>query len=382
MKAVLLSFLIFFLGMSCGCKPTQKNTLTQNQKINVYAHSGANMFEPSVNSALARVYVPNSLGNSVSVIDPKTYRVIDTYKTGKKPQHVVPSYDLKSLWVLNNDSNSVTKINPATGKPVITFPVTDPYNMYFTPDGRYAMVVDEAEHRFDFRDPQTMKLAFSIPVKCQGVNHLDFSYDGSFAIATCEFSGQLLKLNLKNYKISAYLNLGVDRPGVGSMPQDIRLSQDGKTFYVADTTRNGVFLIDAARFSQIGFIPTGVGAHGVYPSRDGRYFYVSNRGCQGVGCHLGYCDPHGPGSISVIDTTSRKLIANWPIPGGGSPDMGNVSADGKELWLSGRYDSEVYVFDTHTGRLIHRIPVGLSPHGLAVWPQPGRYSQGHTGNMR
>ena len=62
--------------------------------------------------------------------------------------------------------------------------------------------------------------------------------------------------------------------------------------------------------------------------------------------------------------------------------MGNVSADGKELWVSGRYDDEVYVFDTETGQLTHRIKVGREPHGLCVWPQPGRYSLGHTGNMR
>jgi len=78
----------------------------------------------------------------------------------------------------------------------------------------------------------------------------------------------------------------------------------------------------------------------------------------------------------------ERLWPNWPIPGGGSPDMGNVSADGKELWVSGRYDGEVYVFDTRTGRLKHSIPVGREPHGLCVWPQPGRYSLGHTGNMR
>jgi YVTN family beta-propeller protein len=86
--------------------------------------------------------------------------------------------------------------------------------------------------------------------------------------------------------------------------------------------------------------------------------------------------------VSVLDFATDSLVANWPIPGGGSPDMGNVTADGRELWVSGRYDSEVYVFDTRTGRLEHRIPVGREPHGLAVWPQPGRYSLGHTGNMR
>jgi hypothetical protein len=62
--------------------------------------------------------------------------------------------------------------------------------------------------------------------------------------------------------------------------------------------------------------------------------------------------------------------------------MGGVSADGRMLWLSGRYDGVVYGFDTRRGKLVARIPVAGSPHGLAVWPQPGRYSLGHTGNMR
>ena len=62
--------------------------------------------------------------------------------------------------------------------------------------------------------------------------------------------------------------------------------------------------------------------------------------------------------------------------------MGGVSPDGRELWLSGRYDGEVYAIDTRNGKLLARIPVEAGPHGLAVWPQPGRYSLGHTGNMR
>ena len=85
--------------------------------------------------------------------------------------------------------------------------------------------------------------------------------------------------------------------------------------------------------------------------------------------------------MSVIDFATRKIDVTWPIPGGGSPDMGNVSADGKTLWLSGRYDNVVYAIDTDSGD-VKKIPVGKEPHGLTVWPQPGRYSLGHTGNMR
>ena len=153
----------------------------------------------------------------------------------------------------------------------------------------------------------------------------------------------------------------------GGMPQDVKLSPDGRVFYVADMMAGGVWLIDANRFRRIGFIPTGGGAHGLYASRDSRYLYVSNR---------------GEGSISVISFATRAVVHKWRIPGGGSPDMGGVSADGKVLWLSGRYNAEVYAISTRTGQLLARIPVGNGPHGLCVYPQPGRYSLGHTGVFR
>ena len=164
---------------------------------------------------------------------------------------------------------------------------------------------------------------------------------------------------------------------VPSMPQDIRSSADGSKFYVADMKLNGVFVVDPYKFERIDFVKTGIGTHGIFPSRDGKLLYITNRGWNTL-----KAGRHGPGSISVLDPKTDSVVANWPIPGGGSPDMGNVSADGKELWVSGRYDDEVYVFDTRTGQLTHRIPVGREPHGLAVWPQPGRFSLGHTGNMR
>jgi YVTN family beta-propeller protein len=160
------------------------------------------------------------------------------------------------------------------------------------------------------------------------------------------------------------------------MPQDIRSSPDGSVFFVADMEADGVHIIDAASFKLIGFIPTGRGAHGLYPSRDGKKLYVTNRGT-----HMGETKPKGMGSISVIDFATRKVETNWPIPGGGSPDMGNVSADGKYLWVSGRFDKCVYAIDTTTGA-VKTIPVGTEPHGLTIWPQPGRYSLGHTGVFR
>ncbi len=343
---------------------------------NIYAAAGPGLLSPAAGRALRRAYVPNGGAGTVSVIDLATYAVVRTFATGIVPQHVVPSYDLATLWVANEGGNTVTPIDPTTAAPGASIRVADPYNLYFTPDGRFAIVVAERQRRLDFRDPHTMALHDSVPVHCGGVDHMDFTADGRFAIATCEFSGQLLKLDVAAHKIVGYITLPADSFG-HAMPQDIRSAPDGRVFYVADLTANGVHLLDPAAFRLVGFIHTGRGAHGLYPSRDGRVLYVANRGWNTV---VG--GRHGPGSVSVIDFATRAVVATWPVPGGGSPDMGNVSADGKELWLSGRFDYEVYVFDTATGRLAHRIKVERGPHGLTVWPQPGRYSLGHTGNMR
>jgi YVTN family beta-propeller protein len=95
-----------------------------------------------------------------------------------------------------------------------------------------------------------------------------------------------------------------------------------------------------------------------------------------------YVSNRGEGTISLIGFADRRVVEKWTIPGGGSPDMGGVSADGKVLWLSGRYNSVVYAIDTTNGKLLARIKVGRGPHGLCVYPQPGRYSLGHTGVFR
>jgi YVTN family beta-propeller protein len=372
-------------------------------EVNIYAETGANELSSVAKTALPMVYVPNSRGGTVTEIDPRTYQVVRTFPTGRIPQHVVPAYDLDTLWVANNSSNSLTPIDPRTGQEGKSVAVSDPYNIYFTPDGKYAMVIAEAQRRIDFRDPHDMHLVKSLHVACKGLDHVEFTADDKYAIGTCEFSGQLVKIDLATDSAVGYLTLDPDAwtnyvprhisrflgrrkhvsaamqalMSVPSMPQDIRSSSDGSKFYVADMKQGGVFVIDPQKFVRLDFIPTGVGAHGIYPSRNGKYLYVTNRGWRTLAGGR-----HGPGSISVLDPAEDSVVATWPVPGGGSPDMGDVTADGKELWVSGRYDDEVYVFDTSTGKLTHRIPVGREPHGLSVWPQPGRYSLGHTGNMR
>jgi DNA-binding beta-propeller fold protein YncE len=374
---------------------------------NLYSETAAGKLSPAVAGDLERIYVPNLRSHDVYVVDPQQLKVVGRFKVGIGPQHVVPSWDLRTLWVTNNaertDKGSLTPIDPKTGKPGPAVPVDDPYNMYYTPDGKSAIVVAEARKRLDFRDPKTMALQYEIAVPgCPGVNHADFSIDGRWAIFTCEFAGTLAKVDLVERKVLGYLKLEMPKtrfketPGGArmkpgqvwepgeteictakrGMPQDIRASPDGKRFYIADMHADGVHVVDGESFKQVGFIATGLGAHGLYPSRDGKLLYVANRGS-----HKIHGARNGNGGVAVIDFATEKVVARWGVPGGGSPDMGNVSADGRYLWLAARYDDVIYRFDTTNGD-VKQVKVGAEPHGLTVWPQPGRYSLGHTGNLR
>jgi DNA-binding beta-propeller fold protein YncE len=378
---VLVCALVALLCAGCGSSQrsasTSSSTLTLTTKptppptrdstvgdTNVYSADVAGDLSSVVRNDPPLVYVPNSMSNTVDVISQRTFKIVEQFPVGELPQHVTPSYDLRTLYVDNDLGNSLTPINPQTGRPGAPIPVEDPYNLYFTPDGRFAIVVAERLQRLDFRDPQTMHLVHSLSVpECRGVDHMDFSADGRYAFASCEFAGRMIEIDLHTQQVirSLVLDQGL------SSPQDVKLSPDGHTVYTADQQNGGVWEIAASSFRVIGFLKTGAGAHGLYPSRNAKVMYVSNRQA---------------GSISVVSFRSKRVIQKWQLPLPASPDMGGVSADGNTLWLSGRYNAAVYAIDTHNGHLRATIPVGDGPHGLCVWPQPGRYSLGHTGILR
>jgi DNA-binding beta-propeller fold protein YncE len=378
-RAAVASLLLGLLVAGCGSASHQTTARTtqvppplpraesgkrSSAGRNIYGADQAGDLSPAVRGDPALVYVPNSLSNTVDVISQRTMKIVEHFATGALPQHVTPTYDLRTLYVDNDLGNSLTPIDPRTGAPGRPIPVEDPYNLYFTPDGRFAIVVAERLQRLDFRDPSTMRLVHSLAVPtCRGVDHMDFSADGRYAFASCEFSGNMIEVDLQTQRVIGTLTLN---HGLAS-PQDVKLSPDGSILYTADQLNGGLWEIDPVDLRAVGFLHTGAGAHGLYPSRNGRLMYVSNRAA---------------GTISVVSFERRRIIDTWRLPPPASPDMGGVSADGATLWLSGRYNAEVYAIDTRTGRLRARIKVGDGPHGLCVWPQPGRYSLGHTGILR
>jgi len=328
-------------------------------KLNVYDHTLSGDMSHAPTGVPERVYVPNSESASVDVIDPSTYRIVAHYPVGQNPQHITPSWDMTRLYVNNTYSNSLTVLDPRTGRRTgKVIPVTDPYNLYFTPDGQKAIVVAEAYQRLDFYNPRTWRLLKHVAIPAQGPDHLDFSADGRSLVVTTEFSGWVFRVSTTSMRVTG-------RCFVGGLPVDVKLSPDGKVFYVANQGLGGVTILNATTLRRIGFLTTGNGAHGLAVSRNTKDLYVSNRLA---------------GTISLINFATRRVAATWHV--GGSPDMEQVSASGTQLWVSNRFNDSVSVISTRTGRVLHVIYVGASPHGLALFPQPGRYSLGHNGVYR
>ncbi len=333
---------------------------------NVYADAGAGMISSVQHDYPAYAYVPHNKSGDVWVLDQRTGAVVSKCHVGIEIQHVVPSYDMTELYATDDLGDVIRVIDPRTGECGRTIKIKDPYNMYFTPDGKYAISVAENYRQLVWYDPHTWKIHDTTTITaCDGIDHADFSADGKTAVFTCEFAGRVAVVDVATHHLVRVIDMPIRNTTMG--PQDIKLSPDGRTYYIADSQSGGVWVLNGDATQVLRHIATGKGAHGLYLSRDSTKLYVTNR---------------LDGSVSVLDAYTGQVQTTWRIPGGGSPDMGNVSADGKQLWLSGRYDNVVYVIDTTDGHLIKKISVGQGPHGLALMPLPGRYSLGHTGITR
>src|SRR5688572_10417852 len=296
---------------SQSAEATVAPTATEPPIGAIYAGPASGVIDPRVADLPARVYVPNETSNDVAVIDPATFEVVDRISAGSAPEHISPDWDLSKLYVSNMNGATLTVIDSRTQEATETMEVPFPYNTYFSPDGSKAIIVADnlgmdmfADNGLYFYDRETWDLLKFVQVPWPGVNHLDFSADGSYLMVTTESAGVVVKIDVAAMEIIGTVE-------VGGSPLDIRLGPDGDTFYVANQGTHGVDVIDAEALEAIGFIPTSTGAHAFAFSRDATRLFVTNR---------------LNNTISVIDLATRAVVDTWEA--GGSPDMATVSPAG------------------------------------------------------
>src|SRR2546423_2056040 len=200
----------------------------------VYEHTTGGRLSPLPAGLAPRVYVPNESSGDVVAIDPETFRIIGRFGVGRSPEHVTPDWDLRLLYVNDMDSNALTVIDPRSGRPVRSIRIPTPYNLYFTPDGSKAIVVEDSstpgdgsENGLRFYDRATWKFLRFVSIPFPGADHLDFSVDGRYLFVSCEYSGEVERVDTRTMKVSGAIH-------VGGLPIDVRLAPSADLFYVAN----------------------------------------------------------------------------------------------------------------------------------------------------
>ncbi|GAA2624157.1 hypothetical protein GCM10010411_70770 [Actinomadura fulvescens] len=327
----------------------------------VYAATAPGRLEPAVRRLPARLFVPNGRTGTIDVVDLRSLKVIGRLPVGGTPRRIVASWDLRRLWVIDGHDGTLVPMSPRSGRRGRPVKVGGQgVRLYFTPDGGEALVLTGRPGRIELRDPLTMRSRGRMRLPCDGAEHADFSVTGTFMVASCTPSGRLVRVDPALREVTGTLELPR-----GSAPGSVRLAPDGRSFYVADSAKGGVWVIDALAFTVRRFMPTRPGAYGLTFSRDARRLFVL-----------------GTGTLSAIDLAARRVAAHWRLPGGGSPEPGGISSDGTALWLCEPRTGVVYAMSTRTGRLVHTARVGGVPQGMIVYPQPGRHSLGGTSIYR
>ncbi|QSB14647.1 YncE family protein [Natronosporangium hydrolyticum] len=332
---------------------------------NVYGGAGPEMFAEHVRDHPAVVYAASYRDDEVYIIDQATGEVVDIVPGGPGPRYIVPGYDLSTLYVAASDptDSGLVVIDPANNSPADFVDLPEISNLYFAPDGTYAIAVAETAGGLDFYHPNSWQHAGSLDLPgCHGASHLDYSADGRTMLVSCAGAGKVVALATDSLDQLAEFDFTEQD---ASSPQDVRLTPDGQYFLVADAGAGGVQLLAGDASTVSGFVATGEGAHAIYFSRDAQHAYVVNR---------------DEANVTVLDLGSFSAVAEWPVPTS-TLDLGGVNADGTLLWLAGG-DDEVYAIDTDSGELRTRTTVGPGTYSVTVWPQPGRYSLGHTGSLR
>ena len=292
------------------------------------------------------VFVMNSGAASISLIDMSTERVLRRIPVLREPHHWALTPDGRSLVVGDSSGNSLFFLNPQTGAVRKRITVADPYQLGFSPDGRYFTVNGLARNQIDVYDAASMKLLHRFPIRSMP-SHLAYSPGSHRVFVTLQGTNRLVAIDLRHMRVLW------DRP-VGNTPAGV-LWHDGKLL-VCDMGTNGLAVVDPATGAVTGHVVTDKGAHNLFLSPHGKTIWVDNR---------------VSGTVTVLDAASLKTVRTYRVSGG--PDDLFFGPDGK-VWITRRFAESVAVLERATGRY-RVIDVGRSPHGIFVnpaAPSPGR----------
>jgi len=303
------------------------------------------------------IFVLNSLDANLSVIDSVSLKELRRIPVGKEPHHLYLAPDEKSLLVANALGNSLTLVDPRTGEiQRVIGDILDPYQLRFSPDMKWFVTAANRLNHIDiFRTGKTadgkldLQLAKRIPAG-KTPSHVIIDSRSTVVYGSLQDSDQLIAIDLATQTPRWTIP-------VGKMPADVFLTPDDKTLLVGLTGDSVVEAWDVSVNPPklVKRIPTGEGAHAFRAWGDKRHLLVSNRVAN---------------TISRIDMQTLSVVETYPAPGG--PDCMDLSADHRFIYVASRWARKLSVIDTVQKKVVHQVDVGKSPHGVWLLDHAGR----------
>lgn len=297
----------------------------------------AGLAPPSFASGLA--FIVNSRSASISLIDMTKMTELRRIPSLREPHHVIMTPDGKSLIVGDTTGNQLLFLDPMTGAVQRRVTVSDPYQLGFSPNGKFLVINGLARDQVDVYDAADLHLVKRFPIKSMP-SHLAYSPDSRMVYVTLQGTNRLAAIDLTR------LVVAWDEP-VGNTPAGVLWNRGH--LLVANMGSDAIAEVDPATGKVINQIRTGTGAHQVFLSPDNKLVYVNNR----VG-----------GTVTVLDAATLAIVHTYRVPGG--PDDLAFAPDGR-IWFTCRFDEKVAVLTPSTGAL-QTIRVGRQPHGLFLVP--------------
>jgi YVTN family beta-propeller protein len=292
-------------------------------------------------AAAKTVIVLNSDDDSLSVIDGDTYKETSRVHIGRAPHHLMVTPDRRSLIIAMSEGNQLVFIDRATGTIARKIEISDPYQIGFSPDGKWFVSNSLRLNRIDIYDAKTYQLKYRLPAPTMP-SHIGFSPDSTTVYVSLQGTDRLIAIRLATGKV-------LWNAPVGRQPAGVWMRKSGKIL-VAIMGSDYIAEIDPQDGHMLRRIKTGSGAHNFQISPDRRTLYVTDRVA---------------GTVSVLDNDTLAVTGTLQAPGG--PDDMVMSRDGKELWVTGRWHEWVDVINIASGKLKACIPVGRSPHGIFLY---------------
>lgn len=284
--------------------------------------------------------VLNSDDDTLSVIDSENYKEISRTHIGRGPHHLIESRDGRTLIIAMSGSNELVLIDRATGVEKQRVTASDPYQIGFSPDGKWFVAASLRLDRIDIYDGSTFQLAHRLAASTMP-SHIAFSADSKTVFVTLQGTNGLTSIDLASGKVNWSQPVGRQPAGIITRPNGNLLIGVMGSDYIAE--------VDPSNGAVLRKIVTGNGAHNFLVSPDGKTLYVTNRVA---------------GTISVLNADTLDVQKTLQAPGG--PDDMALSPDGQELWITGRWHAWVDVIELASGTL-KTVPVGRSPHGIFVY---------------